>query len=189
MKVMIDMDDILTNFNLAFLQIAHRMYEEVPVSVEVKVWDFWKSVPNLTLEMEERVWEAIRSTPNFYESLPAYADRDDLLRLAEIMRAGRHEIYFITSRFPTKGRTVQAQSQRWILEHVGEPGAIIVSSRKGELCQVLGVELAVDDAPHHIENLLDHGINTYIRDWAYNRHIDHRLRVKNLGEFLDCIMD
>jgi len=188
-KVMIDMDDILTNFNLAFLQLTHRMYEEVPVSIEVKVWDFWKSVPNLTLEMEESVWEAIRDTPNFYESLPAYACREDLLRLAEIMRAGRHEIYFITSRFPTKGRTVQAQSQRWMLEHVGEPGAIIVSSSKGELCRILGVELAVDDAPHHIENLLDHGINTYIMDWSYNRHIDHRLRVKNLGEFLDCIMD
>ena len=51
MKVMIDMDDVLTNFNLAFLQVAHRMYEEVPVNVEVKVWDFWKGVPNFTLDM------------------------------------------------------------------------------------------------------------------------------------------
>jgi len=188
MRVMIDMDDILTNFNLAFLEIAHDLFEEVPVNAEVKLWDFWKSVPNLTLEKEEKVWEVIRNTHNFYEILPAYASDEDLKRLARLLREGEHEIYFITSRFPTRGRSVQSQSQRWLLEKIGEPGSVIVSSRKGEICQALGIEYAVDDAPHHIENLLDHGIATYIMDWPYNRHIDHRLRVKNLGEFLDSIM-
>ena len=188
MKIMIDIDDILTNFNLAFLRIAHEMYDEVPIEVEVKIWDFWKSVPNLTLEMEERVWERIRNTPNFYKSLPSYASDEDLRRLGELIAEGQHEVYFITSRFPTKGRNVQTQSQRWIQEEIGQPVSVIVSSRKGELCEVLGIEFAVDDAPHHIENLLDHGINTYIMDWPYNRHIDHRLRVKSLGEFLDSVL-
>ncbi|PNE22933.1 5'-nucleotidase [Mesotoga sp. Brook.08.YT.4.2.5.1] len=188
MKIMIDIDDILSNFNLAFLKIANEMFEEVPMDVEVKVWDFWKSVPNLTLDMEERVWERIRNTPNFYEFLPPYASPKELKRLGSLVAQGCHEFYFITSRFPTKGRSVQLQSQRWIQKKIGEPVSVIVSSRKGELCKVLGIDYAVDDAPHHVENLLDHGINTYIMDWPYNRHIDHRLRVKNLGEFLDSVL-
>ncbi len=188
MKIMIDIDDILTDFNRAFLRIAHEMFEEVPLEVEVRVWDFWKSVPNLTLEMEEKVWEVIRNTEDFYESLPPYASEEDLMRLGDLIAEGRHEFYFITSRFPTKGRNVQIQSQRWIQKVIDEPVSVIVSSRKGELCEVLGIEYAVDDAPHHIENLLDHGINTYILDWPYNRHIEHRLRVKSLGEFLDSIL-
>ncbi|MBO8167293.1 MAG: hypothetical protein DRP32_08640 [Thermotogae bacterium] len=187
MKIMIDMDDVLTNFNVAFLEVANEMYG-TPVDTTITVWDFWKCVPGLTLEMEEKVWERIKSTKNFYESLPAYASPRDLKRLADLLDEGIHEFYFITSRFPTKGRSVQAQSQRWLEKHLGRSGAVIVSSNKGQLCQILGIEYAVDDAPHHIENLLNHGINTYIIDWPYNRHIEHRFRVKTLGDFLDSII-
>lgn len=187
-KIMVDMDDILTNFNYAFMEVASEMFSSISLDAEPKEWDFWRSVPNLTLEIEEKVWEKIRRTPNFYETLPAYASERDLRRLGKLVREGEHEIYFITSRFPTSGRSVQAQTQQWLIKYIGEPGAVIVSLRKGELCRVLGIDFAVDDAPHHIENLLLHGVNTYIMDWPYNRHIEHRFRVKNLGEFLDSIM-
>ncbi|MFO7881224.1 MAG: hypothetical protein R6U52_01645 [Kosmotogaceae bacterium] len=186
MRIMIDMDDVLTDFNKAFLQVAHEMYG-TPLKVEIKEWDFWKNVPDLSLEKEEKVWEKLTNTENFYETLPLYATEEDLKRLAAILKEGKHDIYFITSRFPIKGRSVQAQTQRWLEKHLGVSGAVIVSSNKGELCRVLGVEAAVDDAPHHINNLIDHGINTYILDWPYNRDIEHRLRVKNIGEFFNNI--
>jgi hypothetical protein len=185
---MIDIDDILSNFNLAFLKSRMKCLKKCQWMLRSRYGTFGKACPILSLDMEERVWERIRNTPNFYEFLPPYASPKELKRLGSLVAQGCHEFYFITSRFPTKGRSVQLQSQRWIQKKIGEPVSVIVSSRKGELCKVLGIDYAVDDAPHHVENLLDHGINTYIMDWPYNRHIDHRLRVKNLGEFLDSVL-
>lgn len=186
MKIMIDMDDVLTNFNKAFLILANEMFG-TPVDIKIENWDFWKSVPGLSLEMEEKIWERITATENFYETLPLYASEKDLTRLREILIDGTHEIYFVTSRFPVKGRSVQYQSQKWLQKYLGTNVSVIVNSSKGELCRLLGIDFAIDDAPHHIDNLLNHGITTYIIDWPYNRFIDHRLRVSSLGEFFDCI--
>ena len=186
MKIMIDMDDVLTNFNKAFLDMAGEMFG-TPRDIEIENWDFWKSVPGLSLEMEEKVWERITGTENFYETLPVYASRKDLDRLNHVLVDGRHEVYFVTSRFPVKGRSVQAQSQEWLRKYLDTNVSVIVNSSKGELCRLIGIDYAIDDAPHHVENLIGHGITTYIIDWPYNRHIDHRFRVSTLGEFFDCI--
>lgn len=186
MKIMIDMDDVLTNFNQAFLREANGMFG-TPDDIKIENWDFWKSVPGLTLEMEEKIWEKITATENFYETLPLYASKDDLARLRQLLIEGIHEIYFVTSRFPVKGRSVQSQSQKWLQKYLDTNVSVIVNSTKGELCKLLGIDYAIDDAPHHINNLLTHGIATYIIDWPYNRYINHRFRVSSLGEFFDCI--
>ncbi len=183
---MIDVDDVLTNFNKAFLQLSHELFK-TPDDVQITVWDFHKCVPGLSYEMEQVVWEKIRETENFYETLPVYASQQDLSLLRKIIQTGKHEIIFITSRFPTKGRTVEEQTILWIEKHVGVTPKVFVTPKKGQLCKELGIELALDDAPHHLHDLISHGIEAVVMDWSYNRHLTDLPRVKTLGEFIKLI--
>ncbi|MEJ5229777.1 MAG: hypothetical protein WHT65_07215 [Pseudothermotoga sp.] len=183
---MIDVDDVLTNFNIAFLRLCHEQFG-TPGDVQIKEWDFHKSIPGLTFEMEQLIWERIKQTENFYETLPVYASEEDLLLLRQTILEGEHDFYFITSRFPTKGKSVEEQTRFWIEQHVGIQPQIFVTPRKGRLCKELRVEIALDDAPHHIEDLTNHGIRTVVMDWSYNRHIKDLPRVKSLGEFIQLL--
>ncbi|MGJ8455303.1 5' nucleotidase, NT5C type [Pseudothermotoga sp. U03pept] len=183
---MIDVDDVLTNFNRAFLKLCHETFG-TPNDVQIREWDFYKSVPGLTFEMEQLVWEKIEQTVNFYETLPAYGSKEDFLSLRKAILEGKHEFYFITSRFPTKGKSVEEQTCSWIEQHVGVRPVVLVTPRKGRLCKELGIEIALDDAPHHIEDLASHGIRTVVMDWSYNRHIKDLPRVKSLGEFIELL--
>lgn len=184
---MIDVDDVLTDFNSAFLNLCHEFFG-TPKDVQITVWDFYKCVPGLTYEMEQIVWKKIKQTENFYESLPVYASQEDLLLLKEFIEAGRHDIFFITSRFPTKGKTVEEQTTFWIEKYVGIRPRVFVTPKKGMLCRQLEIRLALDDAPHHIEDLTNHGIQTVVMDWSYNRHITNLPRVKTLKEFIKLIV-
>ena len=53
-KVMIDVDDVLTNFNRAFLEISNLLFG-TPLDVEITVWEFHKCVPGLDYEKEMQV--------------------------------------------------------------------------------------------------------------------------------------
>lgn len=183
---MIDVDDVLTNFNKAFLELSHRLFG-TPLDIQITVWDFYRCVPGLSYEMEQIVWEKIKETEDFYETLPAYASQEDLLMLKDFIQKADHEVFFITSRFPTRGKTVEEQTVLWIERYVGIKPRVFVTSKKGMFCKELKINLALDDAPHHIEDLMNHGISTVVMDWSYNRHIANLPRVKTLGEFIKLI--
>lgn len=183
---MVDVDDVLTDFNSAFLNLCHELFG-TPKDVQITVWDFYKCVPGLTYEMEQVVWKKIKDTENFYESLNVYGSKEDLVLLRKVVERGDHDIFFITSRFPTKGKTVEEQTVSWIERHVGIRPKVFVTPKKGMLCRELGIEIALDDAPHHIEDLTNHGIRTVIMDWSYNRHIKNLPRVKTISEFIKLI--
>jgi len=186
LRVMIDVDDVLTNFNKAFLRLCHEEFG-TPDDLQISEWDFYKSIPGLTLEMEQLVWEKIKQTVNFYETLPAYGSKEDFLSLRKAILEGKHEFYFITSRFPTKGKSVEEQTSSWIEQHVGVRPVVLVAPRKGRLCKELRIEIALDDAPHHIEDLTSHSIRVVVMDWSYNRHIKDLPRVKSLSEFIELL--
>lgn len=186
MNIMIDIDDVLSDFNKKFLEVANKNFK-TPLNIEIVHWNFHKSIPDFTKEMEESVFDIIRNTEDFYECLQPYSNDEEFDFLGKLMEKGEHRFYFITSRFETKGKPVEEQSRIWLKKHLKKDVKVFVSSNKGELCKELGIELAIDDSPHHIINLIDNGINTYIMDWAYNRHIDHKKRVYSLGDFLNVI--
>ncbi len=180
---MIDVDDVLTNFNRAFLEVASNLFS-TPIDVQITVWEFHKCVPGLDLEKEMRVWEAIENTEDFYEKLPPYASKEDIQLLKDVVGEGNVEVYLITARFPVKGKSVEEQTRNWIRKYVGLDLPVIVTTSKGKRCKELGISIALDDAPHHIRDLLEHGISTVVMDWPYNRHMDSLPRVRSLAEFL-----
>ncbi len=183
---MIDIDDVLSDFNKKFLEIANENFK-TPLNIEIVHWNFHKSIPGFTKKMEGYVFDIIRNTEDFYESLQPYSKKEEFDLLSKLIENNEHSFYFITSRFETKGKSVEEQSQIWIKKYLKKDVNVFVSVNKGELCKELNIEIAIDDSPQHIIDLIDNGINTYIMDWAYNRHIDHSKRVSSLGNFLSII--
>jgi hypothetical protein len=186
MRIMIDIDDVLSNFNRKYLEIANEQFGS-PLNIEIKHWDFHKSIPGFTREMEKHVFGIIKNTYNFYETLPPYSSEEEFAFLKKLIDEDEHEFYFITSRFKTKGRPVKEQSETWIKKYLKRDIKVFVTRDKGKLCRELQVDFAIDDSPEHIQNLIDNDINIYIMDWAYNRFIKHDFRVNSLAEFLNII--
>ena len=95
----------------------------------------------------DAVWAAIRATPDFWVGLePIEAGAVD--RLHALMLDRRWEIFFITQRPPTRGDTVQRQTQRWLTEQGFErPSVLPVSSGRAAAVTALSLLYYVDDDP------------------------------------------
>lgn len=188
MKIMIDVDDVLADFNGAFIDLSHELFG-TPKDVEITEWDFYRCIPGLTREMEQEVWNIIKNRENFYETLKPFAREEDFSLLREVILSKRYEIFFVTSRFPVRGRSVEEQTCRWIKRHIGGSISplVYVTSKKGALCEKMNISIALDDAPHHIDNLICHGISVVVMDWPHNRQFVDLPRVKNLKEFFHVV--
>src|SRR5687768_8784494 len=103
----IDVDGVLADFRAAFRSLATRELEHRSggdVEKELSKGDI------------ERLWKAVAREPNWWADLPAY-ESAQIARLYERARDGRWEVFFMTSRPPSAGDTVQLQTQVWLEQH------------------------------------------------------------------------
>jgi hypothetical protein len=93
----------------------------------------------------DRVWTHIRSTPDFWTSLePIESGAVRALFLASV--ANDWEIFFVTQRPRTAGRSVQAQTQSWLISHGFEtPSVLTLSGSRGKAAHALELDCLIDD--------------------------------------------
>jgi hypothetical protein len=98
------------------------------------------------------VWKALVSIDNFWETL-AEIESGAIRRLATIADAEGWEVIFLTSRPLAPGRTVQRQSQTWLVRHgFPMPSVYVVQGSRGRIAESLQLDVFVDDRP---DNCLD----------------------------------
>lgn len=144
LRLGIDVDGVLADFRTAFRALAakelgHRESAEVDQELSKKDVD--------------RLWKAVATAPNWWGDLPPY-EPDQLARLYSLARGGRWEVFFMTSRPPSSGDTVQLQTQVW-LERYGfyMPSVLTApAGARGELARSLRIDVIVDD---HLVNCME----------------------------------
>jgi len=101
----------------------------------------------------ERLWKAVARIANWWMNLPAY-EPEQITRLYDLTRKGRWEIFFMTSRPPSGGDTVQMQTQVWLERHGFYLPTVLTApaGARGELSRALRLDLMVDD---HLSNCMD----------------------------------
>lgn len=101
----------------------------------------------LASKQRENVWRAIRQTPNFWTQLkPLEPDAVRELYAATLSRDW--EVFFITQRPRTAGASVQAQTQRWLIEQgFNTPAVLTLSGSRGKAAHALDLDFLIDDLP------------------------------------------
>ena len=136
LRLGIDVDGVVADFRTAFRAVAQRELGIAPDDIEKEL-----SKPEV-----ERLWRNVSAASNWWLDVPAY-EPDQIERLYAQVRRARWEVFFMTSRPPSAGDSVQLQTQVW-LERYGFylPSVLTTpSGARGELARALRLDLALDD--------------------------------------------
>lgn len=145
MKVGIDLDGVVANFNVSFIErvikvTGRDLFPARPF--DIPCWDYPQHY-GYTEQDTIDVWTDVCKDPTFWKLLPPYATtKRDMHYLTNLAAAG-HDIYFITSR---PGTYAKAQTQHWLMQHgyLHIP-TVLISSEKGLCCRALGLDFYIDD--------------------------------------------
>jgi hypothetical protein len=136
LRLGIDVDGVVADFRTAFRRLAERELGRAPRDVEAE----------LSKTDVERLWRAVATIPNWWLDMPAY-EPDQIARLYTEARRGRWEVFFLTSRPPSAGDSVQLQTQVWLEKQGFYLPAVLTTpaGSRGELARSLRLDLAIDD--------------------------------------------
>ena len=150
-RISVDVDGVLANFTLGFARVANTI---VPGtfppdfdSVKNTDWDF----KYIGEELVNKTWATIRyKTENFWLSLSTC--QKEVHALHQFLESAPNdvEVFFVTSRVPSQGLTVLAQTQKWLRRYklLRLGSSVIVKPRgvkKSVIYEALGIASSVDD--------------------------------------------
>ena len=136
LRLGVDVDGVVADFRTAFRDLAERELGGAPADVDGE----------LSKTDVDRLWRRVAGSPNWWLDVPPH-EPDQLARLYSESRRARWEVFFITSRPPSAGDTVQLQTQVW-LERLGFLMPSVLTSpagARGELARALRLDIALDD--------------------------------------------
>lgn len=136
LRLGIDVDGVVADFRAAFHALAghESTSRQADRGAELSKTDV------------EGLWKAVAARPNWWMDLPAY-EPEAIAQLYALARRGRWEVFFLTSRPPSAGDSVQIQTQVW-LERFGFylPAVLTApAGARGELARALRLDLVMDD--------------------------------------------
>jgi len=159
LRIAFDLDGTLADLHSAYSEIYHRLRgkqeegEESP-SPESRETEQRRFVSHTDTDRRHRVWREIEATPDFWVSLKPLED-GVLHRLHRLSEEHRWEVFFITQRPATAGKTVQAQTHRWLVNHgYPTPNVIPLSGGRGKAASALKLDYLIDDTPQNCVDVL-----------------------------------
>lgn len=155
LRIGIDMDGTLADLSSIYHEYEETLFgarTEEPAEdsddepAEVSDKEKLKAA-KLASKQRETVWRAIRQTPNFWTQLKPL-EPDAVRELYAAMMSRDWEVFFITQRPRTAGASVQAQTQRWLIEQGFEtPSVLTLSGSRGKSAHALDLDFLIDDLP------------------------------------------
>ena len=192
MKIGIDMDDVLCNFQKKEVEIMHAMYGRPPLGTMPIDWE--GSNLQVTPDEYKAFWTEATTVWNLWEFLEPLPSFDhDTKRLLYSTNA-RHDVFFVTNRFPTLGKTPMKQTKAWLHNVAGilQPN-VMLAKDKGPMASVLELDAFLDDRPKNCLDVLAArpAARVYLCNSSHNQPFsDPRIpRVKDLKEFLNLILE
>jgi len=136
LRLGIDVDGVVADFQSAFRALAERELGLPASGVETE----------LSKADVDRLWRVVADTTNWWLDVPAY-EPDQIERLYAQARTARWEVFFMTSRPPSAGDSVQLQTQVWLERHGYFLPSVLTtpSGTRGEVARSLRLDLALDD--------------------------------------------
>lgn len=173
MKVGIDVDGVLANFNDGFIDylvsvLNKDLFPTRPFDIET--WDYPQSYGYTEEEVNE-VWRHIKADLNFWGQLKPYADTQNFLSFLYHWQGIRNDVYFITARL---GLAAKVQTEQWLNRYGFPKATVLISPHKGDAAAILDLDVYIDDRDKNVYNVLQsrrEQTNVYLRDQPWNRGV------------------
>lgn len=176
MRIGVDIDGVLADFNKAFIErIIHvtkrDLFPKRPF--EIPTWHYAEHYGYSPAEVAQ-VWSSIATSSFFWSSLPPYSDTQEALKyLGERIRFG-DDVYFITARL---GIDAKKQTEQWLETHFPTahvpPLTVLISSQKDLCAEALDLDVYIDDRDLNVENVWKLRANMtriFLMDRPWNRN-------------------
>lgn len=151
MKIGIDLDGCLADFNTSFIRkvvivTGRNLFPEGYAPTE---WNYPETL-GYTRDEVSKVWNVIKSNRNFWARLDCYHGEKvvQALDLLNTRQAYGDEVYFITSRV---GYKAKEQSEAWLRYHGMAHPTVLISSEKGLCALALKLDAYIDD---NVDNVM-----------------------------------
>jgi hypothetical protein len=209
LRIAFDMDGVLADMHASLAVEAERMFtEEEASTVHALETAIERETPvpprvprlaappplTLTAQQSDKLWERVAGTENFWEGL-AETELGIVGRLARLASEQRWEVIFLTQRPPTRGATVQQQTQAWLRRHGYDmPSVYTTRGSRGAIAAALNLDMVVDDRLEGCVAVADESNARAVLVW---RESDERVAakarrigitiVRSVGECLDLL--
>jgi len=184
MRLAIDMDGVLADWNTAFLRLlcetsGRELATLSPTTrrYEPTTWGWPKALGYTSKEIsaawaktnELSWWEDLEPLPGAREFLRALKQR--------CYDYPEWEAYFLTSR-QRKTAFIKEQTESWLHWHGFSPNPTVIvnCAHKGDVCHALGLEGLIDDKPSHLfeaERACGPAFRTFLKATTYT--VDEKL--------------
>jgi hypothetical protein len=153
LRIAFDMDGVLADMHAALSIEAERMFSLQEAATAQALEDALEDVQappvppqlSLTEEQADALWRRVAGAYDFWEGL-AETEPGIVARLAQIAERRRWEVIFLTQRPPTRGSTVQKQTQAWLRRHGYDyPSVFTTRGSRGAIAAALHLDVVVDD--------------------------------------------
>lgn len=186
-KLGIDLDGVVAAFSDKFCELANKRFGTAYSPLSQTEWDF---KPWFSKAQVDEVWKYdIDCAKDFWLDLRPLENTSSLKRVGQQGRDA--ELYFITSRTPTRGMSAREQTCWWLRSNFGitYPTVIVVdkASEKASIASALGLSSFIDDKAATVVAMHEAGILSYIKLSPYNcaeKYPEGIVPVENLNEYL-----
>lgn len=190
MRIGIDVDGILADFNYSYCKLAvevtgRNLFPQLPYAPPC--WDYLQPL-GYTPEEEKAIWGVIIASDSFWKGLWPYQDTDTVLK--RLTTRWDDDIYFITNR---PGKQAKIQTEVFLFNHGYTHPTVLVSGDKGPVAKGLKLDYFIDDKPSNCIDVADGSKETkvFMLNCTWNTSnifaIEDITRVTSVGEFLDRI--
>lgn len=186
MIVQFDVDGVLADFHKGFYKLGNAVYgAPLLTTADQKKWNEWVGLDSKQISY---LWSLVKKSGTWWTELEPLATPEEFRRIEILSR--NHDVYFVTSR---PGLLAKQQTEVWLFRQGIANPTVIMSNRKGEVANTLGVQFAIEDKAENAWCIawLSQAAS-FLLDWPQNRYdsafgASQVKRVSTLGEFLDAV--
>jgi len=173
LRIAFDMDGVLADMHAALSIEAERMFTREEAATAQALEDALEEPPvlplpaqlALTAEQTERLWRRVAGAHDFWTGL-AETEPGIVARLAQMAERRRWEVIFLTQRPPTRGSTVQKQTQAWLRQHGYDcPSVYTTRGSRGAIAAALNFDVVVDDRYEGCVDVVDESNASAVLVW------------------------
>lgn len=181
MKIMMDIDGVLADFDQGFRQMAHIFDPSIRIisQVDQPTWDY-DDIPDA---IERDVWQLIRESQTFWKNLPLLPGH---VEWRDFVQSSDHEIVYVSNR-DTCGINVSKQTASWLWFNFGASSQLILTDDKVAAAKLIRADISLEDKAENAYRI--GGVcPSYLINRPYNTAY-HGLtaRVKSIAEFVERV--
>lgn len=190
MRLGIDCDGVLCNFNHAFVELTVRvlgkdLYPGPAGTFDIFTWNYPEFFGYTSSDVT-KIWDHIKSDPDFWLNIPAYKNTKQAMKVLANLQQSNNDIYFITNRM---GVNAKRQTEKWLDRFDMMPTTVLLSKDKGLCATALALDAYIDDK---WENCVDVAmqndtIKVFCMDQPWNHTKVSDLKIIRVSSILEML--